>query len=236
MTEGAIAAVSQEIVNVQETSITELDLLSCGVQNVESTVENLIDLITVDKVSERHRAKVSVALVLSTLHGVHIQLQEVNKKLRDPHPTFAMSGPPSEVERALRVSLSGAEERAEELRSMVQTQQDRIRELEADERRSGVWEKIKQQEAAIDSQKAKISYFEEFERKVKAERKKSRKRRRDLTAVKKLAAEAVANKINRSHDECSECMHKKALPPLCPGHAAGDVMCHLFVPQDLPEE
>jgi len=236
MTDEAITPVSNEIVVVEDNSLTELDLLAYGVENVGDTLNNLINLITVDKVSERGTSKITVSLLLSALHGMNLQVQEIYKKMREPHADFSRTGPGTDVEKSLRVSLAGAEERADELTNMVQSQQDRIRELESDERRSGVWEKLKQQEATIDSQKARISYFEEFEKKIKSEKKRSRKRRRDLATVKRLAAESAAQKINRAHEECEACAHRKTSPPVCTGHAQGDTVCHLFVPKDLPKE
>ena len=216
-----------------ENKLTELDLLSHGINHVRMSIENLIELITVDKVEDMQTSRVSAALLLSTLHGVTLQLKEIQRRLNQP---YVVNSSCSDVDDEIKERLLQADAEVEELRNQVKAQQDRLRTLESEERMAGFKEKISRMEADIDTRDAKIAFLEEFSKQVSANSKRSKKRRKPLSYVKQVSAENVAHSINRDHEECKNCSHKYEVPPICKGHAPGNVDCILFSPKGYTEE
>lgn len=223
---------SEEIIPVDNT-MNELDILSHGVNTVRLSIENLIDLITVDRVEDMPQSRMSNALLLSTLHGLTMQLREIQRRMNQP---FVIGGTSSEVDQEVRERIIQADIDAEELRTQIKAQQERIRTLESEERMAGFKEKVSRMERDIDARDAKLSYYEELDLQVTANMKRSKKRRKNLGSVKQVAAENVAHRVNRDHGECKNCAHRYAIPPVCKGHASGKVDCILFSPKGYTEE
>ena len=208
----------------------QIEFLAYAVSNVSISIDNIINLITVRKIEDAATTHLSVPLLLSALHGIHLQVEEIAKYLQEPHRLLLNE---TDSEWALHNKLKVVEEQCVQLQHVVKTQQERLQEFESQERQAGLEEKIRRQEHTIELQNAKIAYYEELENKLKKEKKRSKKRRRDMDTLRYLASESVASKIDRSNDECNGCAFQNTKPPVCSGHIPGEVCCALFVPKDI---
>lgn len=224
---------TEDVNTALETNLTEIDILVHGIKTVQDSIDNIINLLTMETGTQNADKYISPPLLLSLFHGLSLQINEIKRRLDQP---YLFRQDPLSVDQEIKDRIIQTEAEMEELRTQVKVQQERLRTLESEERMAGFREKISRMESDIDFKDSQIAYYKEFENQIVANLKRSRSVRKNLTEVRSLASEKIADSIDRNKEDCTNCAKRYEMPPRCKGHPVGNISCNLFAPKGYTEK